>query len=178
MYSISSTGASSTASQLQQLLALQKVGSTSTDGASAASTLLGGGSDTVQVSKPGELFSKLQQLQSADPEKLKAVLSDIASKLKEAAASQSGAGADRLNELASKFEEAAQTGDLSALKPPEPPQQSGASGVQAYQRNGRAGGPPPGPPPGGGSSDDKSTLDSLWSSLLDEVDDALSSSTS
>jgi hypothetical protein len=70
------------------------------------------------VSKMGSLMSELKELQQSDPDKFKKVMGDIADKLKAEASDATGAKADRLNAMADKFTEAAQTGDLPALKPP------------------------------------------------------------
>ena len=76
-------------------------------------------SDSASFSKLSDFFSKLQQLQSSDPAKFKEICADIAEKLK-AAAQQLGdtPGGKMLSDLAAKFESAAQTGDVSQLKPP------------------------------------------------------------
>jgi hypothetical protein len=94
--------------------------------------------DGTHLSKLGELFSKLQDLESSDPAKAKQVLSSIASTLSEKANSPDNRD-PHLQELADKFTQAAQTGDLSALKP-----KGGGHGH-------RPEGPPPGPPPDGGA---------------------------
>jgi hypothetical protein len=64
----------------------------------------------------GELMSKLQELQSSDPDKAKQVLSSIATALSDKA--KTGDAPDsHLQDLADRFSQAAQTGDLSALRP-------------------------------------------------------------
>ncbi len=74
--------------------------------------------DRVDFSKVGELFGELEELQKSDSEGLKQVLTDAASKLKEAANQQTDAkAASFLNNLASRFEKAADSGDLTALHP-------------------------------------------------------------
>ncbi|HZZ79731.1 MAG TPA: hypothetical protein VFE62_14520 [Gemmataceae bacterium] len=75
--------------------------------------------DTVSISGPGQLLSELQQLQSTDPDKLKQVASDIAQQLQSAAqqqGQQTGFG-QFLDNLAGKFENIANGGDLSQLQP-------------------------------------------------------------
>ncbi|QEL14314.1 hypothetical protein [Limnoglobus roseus] len=81
--------------------------------------------DAAQISGPGKLFSELQQLSVSDPDKFKAVTADIAAKLKEAAgtdASSTAAAAapgasSLLTDLAAKFQQASDTGDVSVLQP-------------------------------------------------------------
>jgi hypothetical protein len=81
----------------------------------------------VSFSKPSELLSQLTQLQSTDPEKFENLMSDISDSL---AAEAQEAGTDTregrmLGELAGKFKDALETGDLSKLKPPQGPQPEG-----------------------------------------------------
>src|SRR5262249_29576746 len=72
--------------------------------------------DRTHFSTFGELMSKLQELQSADPDKAKQVLSSIATALSDKA--QTGDAPDsHLQDLADRFAQAAQTGDLSVLRP-------------------------------------------------------------
>lgn len=66
----------------------------------------------------GQLLGGLQQLQQKDPDKLGDVLTQIATQLRDA--SQQGSGGSFLLRLADRFQEAADTGDLSALRPPRP----------------------------------------------------------
>ncbi len=168
MYGISSVGAS-TVSELYQLLASQSV-SAASSGDTTLVAAMGDRSDTVEMSKPAELFSKLQQLQASDPEKLKQVLADIAEKLRDAASQKEGEQAQRLNELADRFEAASQDGDLSALQPPPPPM---SGGVDAYQQNSQSdplrqdGHRRPAMPHGADAMED------IWSSIMSEVDQAL-----
>ena len=71
-------------------------------------------------SKMGSLMSQLQNLETTDPAKAKQVLTSIASALSDKAKA-SGNADPHLQELADKFSQAAQTGDLSGLKPSGPP---------------------------------------------------------
>ncbi len=81
--------------------------------------------DKIDFSKVGDLFKQLQQLQNSDPAEFKQVLSDAAAKLKDAASQQTDpAAAKFLSGLAARFQKAADSGDLSALKPP-----SGSNGI-------------------------------------------------
>jgi flagellar motor switch protein FliG len=78
------------------------------------------------VSKMGDLMSQLQQLSQSDPAKFKQVMAEISDKLKAQAGDATGK-ADFLNKLADKFSQASQTGDMSALKPPQAQQGAGAA---------------------------------------------------
>lgn len=71
--------------------------------------------DSTKLSKPAELFAKLEQLANADPAKAKHLFGKIAERLKGEAAN---GGDDRLAALAGKFGEAAKTGDVSGLGSP------------------------------------------------------------
>jgi len=62
------------------------------------------------------LMSELQQLQQNDPTKFKAVMADIASTLKTDAQNATGSQASALNNLAAKFDQAAQTGQMPNLQ--------------------------------------------------------------
>jgi hypothetical protein len=73
---------------------------------------------SVDISKPGQLLSDLDSLAQSDPDKFKAVTGDIAKKLKDAAAAQTGGRADFLNKLADRFSAASQSGNASDLTPP------------------------------------------------------------
>lgn len=118
---MSITGISSTTATTH----VASVSRASSTKASEAPTESGG----TKLSKMGELVGQLQELQASDPDKAKAVLSKIAEQLK---AKADELGDDKMGALADKFASAAESGDLSALKPHGPPH-----------------GPPPGRPPGG-----------------------------
>lgn len=118
-----------------------------------------------EFSKPSELLSKLSQLQSSDPETFKSLMNDVADKL-QAAADEGGDGnfsAKVLGDLAAKFRNAAETGDLSQLQPSQKPQGTGPQGAQQGSAGaapiGAAGGAKGGGAPGGagGSSSASST---------------------
>ncbi len=166
---------------------LQSIGATTgSTSADAASSLDSTGSSTstpaasVDVSGPGQIYAKLQQLQQEDPTKFKQVVSEIAKQL-QSAATQSGD--KNLSALASKFEDVANGGDLSEIKPPSPPQ--GGSGMAAaYSQTAQMSGQPPsGPPPSSangtsGSSAGSNTMQSLFSNIGQEIDSALAGITS
>ncbi len=81
--------------------------------------------DSLSISSPGDLLSKLSQLQESDPEAFKTLMTEIADKLETAASETDDTNeAAVLSDLASKFETAGETGDLSELQPPPPPDQS------------------------------------------------------
>ena len=102
-------------SEISSAISTQKTsGSASTTGTSSTNS-----SDTLDFSKVAELFKELDQLESSDPTKLKQVLSDAASKLKDAASKTTDpTQAKFLTDLSDKFQKAADTGDLSVLMPP------------------------------------------------------------
>lgn len=73
----------------------------------------------VTVSTPGELLSQLASLQHRDPAQFKQLVQDIASRLHRAASANHGDPA--LTALATRFAQAAQSGDLSTLTTPAAP---------------------------------------------------------
>ncbi|MHC1781389.1 MAG: hypothetical protein AB9891_01275 [Anaerolineaceae bacterium] len=79
--------------------------------------------DGMEMSNPAEMMSKLQELQEKDPESFQTIMDQIADEIEAAAAEEEEATgqASPLSDLADKFREAAESGDLSILKPPEPP---------------------------------------------------------
>ena len=105
--------------------------------------------DKVDFSKAGDLFKQLQQLQSSDPAEFKQVLTDAAAKFKDAASQQTDpAAAKFLSGLADRFQKAADSGDLSSLKPP-----SGSNGIYGpHGHHHRGGAKPAG---NDGDADDK-----------------------
>ncbi len=103
---------------------LSKVGQTSASSTSSTSSTSGeaeAAAAPANVSKMGEAMKQLQQLQQSDPTKFKAVAAKISGELKEEARSATGNKAQLLTDLASKFESASQSGDMSSLKPPARP---------------------------------------------------------
>ncbi|HEY3266082.1 MAG TPA: hypothetical protein VGM37_04090 [Armatimonadota bacterium] len=183
-YNIKSLTGTQSTSSIASLLATED-----TDSASSTSS-------AADLSKPGQMLAKLKQLQQEDPAKFKEVVSKIADKLSAAAEK---AGADTkdgkfLTKLASDFQKAADTGDLSSLEPPARPANdaiaaykslSGSDGsALGKAANGKgprgAGGPPPGgPPPASSASDDDDDSDTTTvKSLLDQIDDELTAALS
>lgn len=91
--------------------------------------------DSLDLSKPSEIYSKLQELAETDPDKLKEVCGKIAEKLKSAAESGDGQDNKMLSDLAQKFQNVADGGDVSQLKPPEPPSFSGGQApIDTYSK--------------------------------------------
>jgi hypothetical protein len=83
--------------------------------------------DSLQISGPAEIYSKLQELAKTDPEKLKAVCAKIAEMLRNVSDGDNGHQSKMLAELAEKFQNVADGGDVSQLKPPDPPGSSGGA---------------------------------------------------
>lgn len=73
--------------------------------------------DTSDISSGAQLMDQLQALEKSNPDQFKAVMNDVASQLKTQASSASGTQASFLTDLASKFQQAGASGDLSALQP-------------------------------------------------------------
>jgi hypothetical protein len=116
-----------------------------------------GAASSTQISGPGQLFSRLQQLSEKDPAKFKQVAQHIADQLHQAAQEKSGKAADFENQLADKFAAAAQSGNLSSLQPPKP--EGGSEGAHhPHHHHGGSGG---------------GQIAAIFSSALDEVNQAL-----
>ena len=100
--------------------------------------------DSTEVSAFARSMQQLQQLQSSDPAKFKQVMSEIASKLQDAAGKASGPEAQFLAKEAAQFQQAAQTGQM-----PQPGahghghhhhhHSQASSGTQAYAASGPSG---------------------------------------
>jgi hypothetical protein len=95
---------------------------------------------SVDLSKPGQLFSQLQNLAQTDPPKFKEVTAEIASQLKDAASTHTGKQADFLNALAGRFDAASQSGNVSDLKPPQAQAQAQASGHHHHHHHAQGAG--------------------------------------
>jgi hypothetical protein len=87
------------------------------------------------MSKMAELMKKLDELQASDPEKFKSVTAEIGKKLLALANSATGSDAERLQDLASKFTQASESGSMAALRPQQ--HQPHARGVAAYAQQQR-----------------------------------------
>ena len=73
--------------------------------------------DSSDMSSLAKLMSELQQLQQNDPTQFKAVMSSIAATLKTDAQNATGSQATALNNLATRFDQAAQTGQMPNFQP-------------------------------------------------------------
>jgi len=94
--------------------------------------------DQVNLSQVSTLFQQLQQLQTSNPAEFKKVLTDGAQQLQAAAAQQTNPAATAfLNNLAAKFQTAADTGNLAALNPQAA---SGATGAHGHHHHHGGGG--------------------------------------
>ncbi len=109
--------------------------------ATPTSTTTGSGNalGSAAISSFAQFLSKLQNLAQTNPTKEKSVLNDIASKLQTQAQATGGDAGQRLSQMADRFAQAAQTGDLSALQS-KTPSANGAGGatsraLSAYQQN-------------------------------------------
>ncbi len=91
-------------------------------GGSAASTVPtssgSGAGDSTTVSKVGQLYSELQQLQTQDPSKFQQVTAQIASQLHAASQQVTGSESHFLSNLSDKFQTASTTGSLASLLTP------------------------------------------------------------
>jgi hypothetical protein len=85
-----------------------------------------GGTDSSEMSNPAEFFNNLKELKSSDPEKFEKVVSSIADKLEAASQDEDlSSASSMLSDLAAKFRDVANGGDISQLKPQEPPSNPG-----------------------------------------------------
>jgi hypothetical protein len=135
------------------------------------STLSTGGTDATSspaaqasISKPGELFGKLQQLEQQDPDKFKQIVGSIADNLRSAAQQAGGQGSSFLDKLADRFDQAAQTGDLSSLQPQQSPEQQQNGAVSGHHHGGHHG------HHGGGGG---GAISSIFDDALNQVNAAL-----
>ncbi len=92
--------------------------------------------DSVNFSQVGQLFQELQQLQTSDPTALKKVLEDAATKFSAAAQQATDpTQASFLTNLADRFQKAADTGDLSALRQPSSSSAGATYGAQGHHHH-------------------------------------------
>jgi hypothetical protein len=116
---------------------LGSIGANQTTAAQSATTGSAISSDSTQLSPMASLLNQLQQLQQNNPDQFKSVMTSIADTLTTDAKNATGPQAKMLTDLANKFSQAAQTGQMPDLQPPG--QQPGASGhhhhhpVKSYQ---------------------------------------------
>jgi len=93
--------------------------------------------DSSSVSNPGQLFSQLEQLSKTNPTEFKKITSQIAAQLKTAASNTTDSSeANLLNQLATNFATASQSGKFSDLFPQRSEgsslSSSGATASQPY----------------------------------------------
>jgi hypothetical protein len=120
-----SNGVTQAVQNVSDTTAISATSSTDTSKASTTSA----NTDSSTVSGPAQLLAKLKSLQESDPAKFKEVVKKLSDTLRTDAKVSTDANEQRaLTDLASKFETAGQTGNLSALSskranepPPDPP---------------------------------------------------------
>ena len=71
--------------------------------------------DSANFSTPGEFISRLQDLQTANPDRFKSVVTEVAAQLQSAAPTFPAPLNSFLSDLSSAFQNVAATGDLSQL---------------------------------------------------------------
>ncbi|MBS1712704.1 MAG: hypothetical protein JST30_00055 [Armatimonadetes bacterium] len=103
----------------------------------AGNDVLGTPVDKANLSRPGQIYGKLEELKAQDPAKYKDLVSKTAAHVQRAADDATGHEQTFLNGLAAKFAKAAD-GDLTALKPPS---QNLDPRVAAYAKQRRTGPP-------------------------------------
>lgn len=168
-------------SSTDQVSALTSVNSQSATNRASSMPPPGAGDAAVpHMSGPGKLMSKLAALKQADPDKFEAVVSDMASKLKDAASQATGPQAQFLTNLSDKLSDIAKGGDISELRPPAGGQGGGTQGVHHGGHHHHGGGGGLG---GVGSSSDSSdtsgdSVHSVVQSIFGELDSALNGVTS
>ena len=158
---------SSSLYMLYGMMPVNQIALSDTTQASAIGAVGSSQVDSVNVSQPAELFSKLQQLQQTDPDKFKQVLTNIAGELQSAAKGKSGFEAQTLSDLATKFQNVANGGDISQLKPPSSSNsdqytQQGAVSTKHHHGHHH------------GTSGNQTDIKQVMSSVLDELNKAVS----
>ena len=163
MSSISSLGSAANAFLLQAQY------SSGITGAASGSSGAAGNPVSAIISEPGQLFSELQQLQAQDPAKLKQIASQIANQLQAAAQQPGSSGqASFLNKLAGEFQNVANGGDASQLKPHH---HHAHHGHHTYNSNGQAVQSSSSSSPTSGTS-----IQDIFATITNEVAQALSGS--
>jgi hypothetical protein len=121
------------------------------------------------LSKGGELLSKLEALKTEDPEAFAETLTEISESLAEEAASAEGKDKEMLEDLAAKFATAAETGDLTGLEPQPPPQQyenSTEEGLRTLMENSTQ---------SASGADPGASMRNIMDGIMSKIDDALAS---
>lgn len=126
------------------------------------------GSDQANISQGAKAMGKLANLATTDPEKFKEAAQKIADGLKEKAENTTDTDdKQHLTEMASQFEEAAETGSMDSLKPPSKPEGSAMNGSSLSKYSS-----------GGDKSNMMSSIDSIISNALSSVGASSTSSSS
>jgi len=163
---------------LSDILATQVSGTKSCGSTQSGSSVTSaiGQSESAEFSNPAMMYSKLQELAQTDPEKLKEVCAKIAEQLQSASEEQDGFQSNMLSDLAEKFQNVADGGDVSQLKPPEPPSGGGPGQgpIEKYQQQQSQSLVDMLGTQSNKKRDDG--MDSLMSSIMDQIDAALSKS--
>jgi hypothetical protein len=121
---------SSLLNEIQKEVSTSQVASSSSGGSSTTSVTSTTPTDSIDVSQVAQLFQQLQQLQSTDPTDFKQVTADAATQLLQAAQQATDPQqASFLTNLADKFQQASQSGNLSAFD-------NGASSNAAHGHHG------------------------------------------
>jgi hypothetical protein len=111
---IDSTAGTSTGELWQLLASSQSFQANSASNASSNSAV--SSSDASSLSGPGQLFKELESLSKSDPAEFKKITGQIANQLQNAASqSTNSSEATFLNQLATAFSNASQTGNFSSL---------------------------------------------------------------
>jgi hypothetical protein len=160
--SISSIFSPSSPSDLQAVSPTTTPSTTSVTSSDAANGV------SVDISRPGQLFSQLSSLAQSNPDQFKSVTADIAAKLKDAAGSATGSQADFLNKIADRFQSASQSGSISDLQPPQAQGGGGGRMHGHHHHHGGGGG-------GGASSTGGDGSESVGQILQGIISGALSS---
>lgn len=88
-----------------------------TDSTGSSPSSLTSAAASTSISDGAKLLHQLQQLAQSDPAEFKKVTADIATQLQTAAQQTGGSEGQALSRIAAKFQQAAQTGNLSSLQP-------------------------------------------------------------
>jgi hypothetical protein len=154
--SITSVSSTSSTDALWWLEAIKNRSSQQTQGTSQTTSSQDAAAN-IKLSPMGQMMSKLESLSESDPDKFKELTLQISEKLKTAASKATGKDAEMLTEMADQFAKASESGDMSALRPPKPP--DGAHDQSAP--------PPPTRGQDGGPSDDvRSVMDDIFQQAL------------
>ncbi len=158
--STESVTSSSSLSYLYEILGIDKTSQTSS--ATAAVKSGATSSDTSEISKSGSFLQQLMSLQQSDNDTFKTVAQNIADDLTaEAEAETDPQRQQMLTDLAAKFTEAAASGEMPDLRPPD------SAGNAMY-----------GPPPGDDSGGLLGELESIFAQNLSGVTASSSSGSS